>query len=106
MSELIKNPETMKKAQQEVCSVLGQSRRGVITNTDLVGLSYLQMVIKEVLRLHPPNPLLVPRESREDCEVMGYHIPRGTKVLVNAFAISRDATLRKKRFFSNGMNFL
>ena len=70
MSELIKKPETMKKAQQEVCSVLGQSRRGVITNTDLVGLSYLQMVIKEVLRLHPPNPLLVPRESREDCEVM------------------------------------
>ncbi|PAN37153.1 hypothetical protein PAHAL_7G015300 [Panicum hallii] len=89
MSELIKKPEAMQRAQQEVREVLGGSR-GVVTNTDLVGLGYLRMVIKEVLRLHPPNPLLVPRESREDCELLGYHIPKGTKVLVNAFAISRD----------------
>lgn len=89
MSELMKKPEAMEKAQQEVRKVLGGSR-GVITNTDLVGLSYMRMVIKEVLRLHPPNPLLVPRESREDCEILGYYVPKGTKVLVNAFAISRD----------------
>ncbi|CAN6270905.1 unnamed protein product [Urochloa humidicola] len=89
MSELIKKPEAMEKAQQEVRKLLGGTR-GVITNTQLVGLKYTRMVIKEVLRLHPPNPLLVPRESREDCEIMGYYIPKGTKVLVNAFAISRD----------------
>ena len=88
MSELMKKPEAMQRAQQEVRKMLGGSR-GVVTNTDLVGLSYMRMV-KEVLRLHPPNPLLVPRESREDCELLGYHIRKGTKVLVNAFAISRD----------------
>jgi len=89
MSELMKKPEAMQRAQQEVRKMLGGSR-GVVTNTDLAGLSYMRMLIKEVLRLHPPNPLLVPRESREDCEILGYHIPKGTKVLVNAFAISRD----------------
>ncbi|KAM3353665.1 hypothetical protein ACQJBY_024677 [Aegilops geniculata] len=89
MSELLRNPETMAKAQLEVRSVLG-ALRGVITNTDLGELNYMRMVIKEVLRLHPPNPMLVPRESRENCEIMGYHIPKGTKIHVNAFAISRD----------------
>ncbi|KAF8647257.1 hypothetical protein HU200_065403 [Digitaria exilis] len=99
MSELIKKPKAMEKAQQEVRKVLGGSR-GVISNTELVGLDYLRMVIKEVLRLHPPNPLLVPRESREDCEIMGYHVPKGTKVLVNAFAISRDP-----RYWENPEDF-
>ncbi|NP_001168470.1 Ent-isokaurene C2/C3-hydroxylase [Zea mays] len=100
MSELIKKPETMRKTQEDLRHVLGGPQRGVITNTDLVGLTYLPMVIKEVLRLHPPNPLLVPRESREDCQVMGYHIPKGTKVLVNAFAISRDS-----RYWNNPEDF-
>uniref|UniRef100_A0ACD6ABJ6 Uncharacterized protein n=1 Tax=Avena sativa TaxID=4498 RepID=A0ACD6ABJ6_AVESA len=89
ISELLKKSEAMAKAQLEVRNVLGASR-GVITNTDLVGLNYVRMITKEVLRLHPPNPMLVPRESREDCEILGYHIPKGTKIHINAFAISRD----------------
>ncbi|XP_051198015.1 premnaspirodiene oxygenase [Lolium perenne] len=89
MSELSRNPKVMAKAQSEVREVLGQDR-GVITTTDLTELYYMRMVIKEVLRLHPPGPLLVPRETREDCEIMGYHIPKGTNVHVNVFAISRD----------------
>jgi cytochrome P450 len=89
MAELLKKPDTMAKAQLEVRNVLGASR-GVVTNSDLVGLNYVRMITKEVLRLHPPNPMLVPRESREDCEIMGYHVPKGTKIHINTFAISRD----------------
>lgn len=89
MSELMKNPKAMAKAQLEVRKVLGQERAAV-TNADLGELHYMRMVIKEVFRLHPPAPLLIPRESREDCEIMGYDIPKATNIFINAFAISRD----------------
>uniref|UniRef100_A0ACD5V087 Uncharacterized protein n=1 Tax=Avena sativa TaxID=4498 RepID=A0ACD5V087_AVESA len=89
MSELLINPHAMEKAQLEVRKVLGPGRV-VIKNTDVAGLQYLKLVIKEVFRLHPPAPLLAPREAREDCEIMGYNIPQGTKIHINAFAISRD----------------
>ena len=100
MSELMKKPEAMQRAQQEVRKMLGGSR-GVVTNTDLVGLSYMRMVIKEVLRLHPPNPLLVPRESREDCELLGYHIPKrnqGTCQRICNFSGSKILERRHGRF--------
>ena len=42
------------------------------------------------LRLHPPALLLLPHLSMADCVVDGYTIPSGTRVIINAWAISRD----------------
>jgi cytochrome P450 len=47
------------------------------------------MVIKETLRLHPAAAL-IHRASLQNCEVMGYAIPKGTHVTINAFAVGRD----------------
>ncbi|CAL1385383.1 unnamed protein product [Linum trigynum] len=88
MSELIRDERVMKKAQEEVRAVFG--KRGKVEETEIHELNYLKMVIKESLRLHPPLPLLVPRESLEQCEMEGYRIPEKTKVIVNAWAIGRD----------------
>ncbi|XP_020153781.1 desmethyl-deoxy-podophyllotoxin synthase isoform X1 [Aegilops tauschii subsp. strangulata] len=111
MSQLMNNPEAMSKAQLEVRRVLGQDK-AVITNTHpLVELQYMQMVIKEVLRLHPPSPL-VARAAREDCQIMGYDILKGTTVYVNVYAISRDPkywenpdSFKPERFETKNMDY-
>ncbi|OAY78368.1 Cytochrome P450 71A1 [Ananas comosus] len=88
MTELINHPEKMKKLRDEVRSVVGTDR--MVLEEDLNNMAYLKAVIKETLRLHPPFPLLVPRESIEDTNLMGYHIPAKTRVIINAWAIGRD----------------
>ncbi|PON94071.1 LOW QUALITY PROTEIN: Cytochrome P450, E-class, group I [Trema orientale] len=88
MAELIRNPIVMKKAQDEVREVF--SRKGSVDETGLSEMEYLKSVVKETLRLHPSFPFLLPRESREKCEINGYEIPAKARIIVNAWAIGRD----------------
>ncbi|XP_059669700.1 desmethyl-deoxy-podophyllotoxin synthase-like [Cornus florida] len=89
MSEMLKNPRVMEKAQAEVRRVVCQ-KGNILNEDDLRDLNYLRLIIKETLRIHTPGALLLPRESRERCEINGYEIPAKTQVIVNAWAIARD----------------
>ncbi|XP_038902744.1 cytochrome P450 81Q32-like [Benincasa hispida] len=91
LSELLNNPEVLKKARDEIDSVIGQE--GLVNEADLSSLNYLQGIITETLRLNPAAPLLVPHCASEDCKIGGYDVPRDTIVLINAWAIHRDLSL-------------
>jgi cytochrome P450 len=88
MAELISNPKEMKRVQEEVRNVI--STTGKLTEEIVEKMAYLIAAIKETLRLHPPIPLLVPRELTKDIDSMGYRIPAGTRFIINAWAIGRD----------------
>jgi len=110
MSELMRNPRVMKKVQAEVREAVGG--RGKVTEGDIKELNYLRLVIKEVLRLHPPAPLLIPRECMEKCEIDGYEIPAKTRVVFNAWAMGRDPVywdepeaFRPERFEGSSVDF-
>jgi len=93
IAELIRNPMVMKCAQTELETVIGTNR--IVEEADLQKLTYLQAVVKEIFRLHPPVPLSLPHSSLDEaCEVAGcYDIPPRTKVVVNLWAMGRDPSI-------------
>ncbi|CAJ1932859.1 unnamed protein product [Sphenostylis stenocarpa] len=88
MAEMVRDPRVMKKAQAEVRKVFNM--KGRVDDSCINELKYLKSVVKETLRLHPPGPLLLPRECGKKCEIDGYYIPAKSMVIVNAWAIGRD----------------
>ncbi|WVZ99240.1 hypothetical protein U9M48_044568 [Paspalum notatum var. saurae] len=100
MALLIKNPREMARVQQEVRRVAG-AQQGVVQEEQLGKMSRLQAALKEAMRLHPPVPLLIPRETIQDTKLHGYDIAAGTRVIINAWAIGRDG-----RSWDNAEEFL
>uniref|UniRef100_A0ACD5T8K4 Uncharacterized protein n=1 Tax=Avena sativa TaxID=4498 RepID=A0ACD5T8K4_AVESA len=88
MAELIKNPSEMEKVQAQVRGVA--RAQGRVHKEELGKLSMLHAAIKEALRLHPPMPILTPRETIQDTQLHGYDVQAKTRVMINAWAIGRD----------------
>lgn len=85
MAELLHNPITMAKVQAEVRRVIGMDKS--VQESDITNLPYLQAVVKETLRLHPPVPFLVPHKAETDVEIDGFVVPKDAQILVNVWAI-------------------
>lgn len=111
ISELLGNPKTMIKVKAELEEVIGSNNKSLI-ESDIPKLPYLQAVVKETFRLHPPAPLLIPRKVTKDFNFMGYDIARNTQVMVNAWAIGRDpeywddsTAFKPERFLGSNVDY-
>ncbi|XP_057518891.1 cytochrome P450 78A5-like [Amaranthus tricolor] len=88
LARMVLHPDIQAKAQSEIDTILGTDP---VTDSDLPKLPYLQAIIKETLRVHPPGPLLSwARLSIHDTQVGPHFIPAGTTAMVNMWAITHD----------------
>nr|XP_043636264.1 dimethylnonatriene synthase-like [Erigeron canadensis] len=88
ISLLLNNPDILKAAHKELDIHVGREKW--VEESDIKNLKYLQAIVKETLRLYPPGPLAGPHEAIEDCYVRGYHVPKGTRLIVNVWKLHRD----------------
>nr|QBS13816.1 Cytochrome P450 monooxygenase [Marrubium vulgare] len=91
LAELMNKPQILQKAQQELDIVVGPNN--IVEESHITHLPYLYTIMKEVLRLHPALPLLVPHCPSATTNVAGYTIPQGARVFVNVWAVHRDPTI-------------
>ncbi|XP_053696934.1 probable cytochrome P450 4d14 [Sabethes cyaneus] len=88
--ELARNPHVQDRIYDEIVSVLGKDHReATLTYQKLQEFRYLEMVIKEALRLYPPVPF-IGRHLMEDTELDGITLPAGVEVLISIYMIHRN----------------
>ncbi|MFF5490318.1 cytochrome P450 [Streptomyces virginiae] len=86
--ELVNHPHIQQRVAAEAAAVLPST--GPITSDHYTRLEYTARVVKEAMRLWPPNWVYA-RHALHDTELGGYTLPRDTKVMVPSYVIQRDA---------------
>jgi len=98
---LSRNPEALKKVQQEVRSVF-KDEEEIVMGKELSGCTYLRAVIDEAMRLTPPVAGFLPREVLPGgIDIDGVHYPAGTVLGVTHYAIHRN-----EAYFPNPQAFI
>ncbi|KAI3731911.1 hypothetical protein L1987_63103 [Smallanthus sonchifolius] len=111
MAELIHNPEKMSKARSELMDIIGKEN-GSVEESDISILPYLQAVVKETLRLHPPVTFLVPHKAITDVEIQGYKVAKDSQILCNLWVMGQDPDVwsnpqrfEPERFLETGIDY-
>lgn len=84
---LATNPNVERRVWQEISQVIGDR---VPTFADIPRLRYLDMVVKESMRMYPAAGFLFGREAVTDVELGGYHVRRGSWVFIAPYIVHRD----------------
>jgi len=93
--ELAKNPDVQAKMYQEIQTVIGDREP---TFEDLDKLHYVDNVISETLRVHPPIPMLASRQALVDCHYKDKLIPKGSLLGFNIYNIHHSSDHWKDPF--------
>ncbi|KAI3465411.1 hypothetical protein Pfo_022074 [Paulownia fortunei] len=108
MAELILNPQVQATLHSELQNIVSNEPCGVITDAYISKSPYLEAVVKETLRLHPPGPLLSwARLSTADVRLSnGMVVPTNTTAMVNMWAITHDPRIWNDPFIFRPERFL
>jgi len=83
---LARSPEVERRLATELRDVLAGRAP---TAGDVANLRYTEWVVRETMRLYPPA-WTIAREALADCEIGGYHVPKGTQMFLPQWLVHRD----------------
>jgi len=93
IAELLRNPDKLTKVRKELCQTIGKGE--TIEESHISKLPFLQAVVKETFRMHPPIPFLLPHKCDQLVNILDFNVPKNAQVLVNVWAMGRDPTIWK-----------
>ncbi|XP_036979571.1 steroid 17-alpha-hydroxylase/17,20 lyase isoform X2 [Acanthopagrus latus] len=85
---LIHNPQMQRRIQEELDSKVGMDRSPQLS--DRGSLPYLEATIREVLRIRPVAPLLIPHVALSDTSIGDFTVRKGTRVIINLWSLHHD----------------
>ncbi|TVU13722.1 hypothetical protein EJB05_37145, partial [Eragrostis curvula] len=88
LAEMITKPEVMKKAINELDTIVGKER--LVQESDIPHLNYLKACIRESFRMHPYHAFNPPHVAMEDTTIGGYFVPKGSLVLLSRVGLGRN----------------
>ncbi|XP_059215600.1 steroid 17-alpha-hydroxylase/17,20 lyase [Centropristis striata] len=85
---LIHHPQVQRRIQEELDSKVGGDRSPQLS--DRGSLPYLEATIREVLRIRPVAPLLIPHVALSDTSIGDFKVRKGTRVIINLWSLHHD----------------
>jgi cytochrome P450/NADPH-cytochrome P450 reductase len=90
---LLKHPEVLKKAYEEVDRVLGPDIDARPTYQQVTQLTYITQILKEALRLWPPAPAYGIAPLKDETIGGKYKLKKGTFITILVMALHRDPSV-------------
>src|SRR3981081_1978712 len=90
---LLKHPEVLKKAYEEVDRVLGADIAAKPTYQQVAQLTYITQILKEALRLWPPAPAYGISPLKDETIGGKFKLKKNTFITVLVLALHRDASV-------------
>jgi len=108
MANLVICQDVQARLYDEIVGVTGRGKPAV--DDDLQRMPYLEAVVKETLRRHPPAHFVVPHAVTGPCELAGYKVPADASVNFYVAGIGMDpgvwqnpSEFRPERFADEGV---
>ncbi|XP_058448074.1 cytochrome P450 4d2-like isoform X2 [Malaya genurostris] len=89
---LARHQDVQDKVYKEITEIMGTDLDASATYRNLQDMKYLEMVIKESLRLYPPVPI-IGRKFTDKTEINGKTVPENSNFNLGIILMHRDPTL-------------